>query len=81
MHIQNQHILKDFSLNINQGDILCLLGPSGCGKTTALKAISGLIPSEAGKIELFSKILKDGEKEVENKEMKKIDTLHVYTSH
>ncbi len=71
VHIQNQHILKDFSLNINQGDILCLLGPSGCGKTTALKAISGLIPSEAGKIELFSKILKDGEKEVspEHREM------------
>ena len=70
-HIQHQHILKDFCLNLDQGDILCLLGPSGCGKTTALKAIAGLIKSDTGKIELFSTLLKDGKKEVaaEEREM------------
>jgi iron(III) transport system ATP-binding protein len=71
VQIKNQHILKDFSLSLNQGDILCLLGPSGCGKTTALKAISGLISSDSGHIELFSNVLKDGKKEVppEHREM------------
>ncbi|OUS40123.1 hypothetical protein A9R00_07635, partial [Oleispira antarctica] len=51
-------VLKDFSLTLNEGDILCLLGPSGCGKTTALKAIAGLLEVQQGKIELFGKLLK-----------------------
>ena len=64
VHIKNQHILKDFGLTLDQGDILCLLGPSGCGKTTALKAISGLIESNNGKVELFSNILKNDKQEI-----------------
>ncbi len=51
-------ILQDFSLNLNEGEILCLLGPSGCGKTTALKAMAGLLKAQHGKIELFGKLLK-----------------------
>jgi iron(III) transport system ATP-binding protein len=54
----NKTILQDFSLNLNEGEILCLLGPSGCGKTTALKAMAGLLNSQHGKIELFGKLLK-----------------------
>jgi iron(III) transport system ATP-binding protein len=34
--LQEKSILENFSLSLNEGDILCLLGPSGCGKTTAL---------------------------------------------
>jgi len=71
VQIQNQHILKDFNLSLNQGDILCLLGPSGCGKTTALKAIAGLIKTDIGFIELFSNTIKDNQIEVapESREM------------
>lgn len=54
--LQNKRILSDFSLELEQGDILCLLGPSGCGKTTALKAIAGLLPCD-GNIRLFDKTL------------------------
>ena len=54
--LQNKRILSDFSLELEQGDILCLLGPSGCGKTTALKAIAGLLPCD-GNIQLFDKTL------------------------
>lgn len=57
-------ILQDFSLSLNQGDILCLLGPSGCGKTTALKAMAGLIDVKHGKIELFEHLLKHNAYEV-----------------
>jgi len=34
--------LKDISLDINEGELVCFLGPSGCGKTTLLRAIAGL---------------------------------------
>lgn len=53
-------VLKDFNLELEQGDILCLLGPSGCGKTTALKTIAGLHQSDSGKIELFGNTVVDG---------------------
>lgn len=58
VQLQNKNILNDFSLSLDQGDILCLLGPSGCGKTTALKALAGLIPATHGHITLFDKTLK-----------------------
>lgn len=35
------HVVKDFNLNIAPGEFLTLLGPSGCGKTTTLRMISG----------------------------------------
>ncbi|MGK0443384.1 MAG: iron(III) transport system ATP-binding protein [Bermanella sp.] len=56
--LQDKTILEDFSLNLNEGDILCLLGPSGCGKTTALKAIAGLMEAQRGTITLFDQLLK-----------------------
>lgn len=56
VELQDKSILKDFSLSLDQGDILCLLGPSGCGKTTALKAIAGLLPCQ-GEVQLFDKTL------------------------
>lgn len=36
------------SLNVFDGETVCLLGPSGCGKSTMLHAIAGLIPITAG---------------------------------
>lgn len=35
-------MLKDISLSVAAGDILCLLGPSGCGKTTLVNLIMGV---------------------------------------
>ena len=56
--LQSKTILENFSLSLNEGDILCLLGPSGCGKTTALKAIAGLMDAHHGTITLFDQLLK-----------------------
>lgn len=61
---QQQTVLQQFSIDINHGDIVCLLGPSGCGKTTALKAIAGLQPSHSGRIELFGRVVADGQHNV-----------------
>ena len=42
--------VKDLSLTIPDGKILCLLGPSGCGKSTLLGIINGLIVPETGTV-------------------------------
>ena len=43
-------VLRGVSLEIPEGKIICLLGANGAGKTTTLKAISGLLHTEAGKV-------------------------------
>ena len=43
-------VVRGVSLELNRGDIGCLLGPSGCGKTTLLKIIAGLLDATAGEI-------------------------------
>jgi branched-chain amino acid transport system ATP-binding protein len=45
-------VLRNFSLRLEAGEILCLLGRNGAGKTTALKAIMGLVPARSGHIML-----------------------------
>ena len=45
-------VLREFSLDLRKGEVLCLLGRNGAGKTTALKAIMGLVPVRAGAIML-----------------------------
>jgi len=42
--------LRDLSLEVRQGELVTLIGANGAGKTTTLKAISGLLPVEAGRI-------------------------------
>lgn len=42
--------LKSIELEINQGELVCLLGPSGCGKTTILNLIAGLLDPTSGDI-------------------------------
>lgn len=55
----NSHILKDISIDINDGEFLTLLGPSGCGKTTILRCIAGLESINSGDILLNGVSIKD----------------------
>ncbi len=43
-------IVRDLSLQIEDGELISLLGPSGCGKTTILRMIAGLEFPDAGEI-------------------------------
>ena len=43
-------VLEDINLNIEDGELICLLGPSGCGKTTLLRLIAGLDQPTSGEI-------------------------------
>lgn len=46
------HIVRDVSLDLQQGEIGCLLGPSGCGKTTLLRSIAGFQTLQSGTIQI-----------------------------
>ncbi|EGQ9933685.1 ABC transporter ATP-binding protein [Vibrio vulnificus] len=56
-----QTVLESVSLEVEQGQIVCLLGASGCGKTTLLKAIAGLLPLSSGEMSLNCMMIDNGE--------------------
>ena len=43
-------IVDDMQLEVDAGELTCLLGPSGCGKTTTLRMVGGFIQPDAGAI-------------------------------
>jgi NitT/TauT family transport system ATP-binding protein len=43
-------IIRPLSLQVPQGQFVCMLGPSGCGKSTLLRLIAGLEVADSGKI-------------------------------
>jgi branched-chain amino acid transport system ATP-binding protein len=68
LHVENihtfyglSHILFGVSLEVNQGEIVCLLGRNGAGKSTTIKSIMGLTPPQQGFIK-FKGITCTGQK-------------------
>ena len=53
----NINALKNVSLNVSKGEVICIIGPSGCGKSTLLRTINWLTPPDSGKIILEGKIV------------------------
>ena len=42
--------LREFNLDVGDGEFVCLLGPSGCGKTTVLRIVAGLETKSGGSV-------------------------------
>ena len=44
--------LEEVSFQVSEGEFLCLIGPNGAGKTTLMRAVTGIIKPEAGRVKL-----------------------------
>jgi len=45
-------VIRDFSMELNRGEVVALLGPNGSGKTTTFYAVAGLVTPEGGAVTL-----------------------------
>jgi NitT/TauT family transport system ATP-binding protein len=48
----HQDVVRNLSLQIHEGEFLCVVGPSGCGKTTILRILLGLDRAYEGRLRL-----------------------------
>lgn len=58
LKLDNRQILKDVSLEINEGEIVSVIGPNGAGKSTLLNVLTGDINPDSGEIFYDNKQLK-----------------------
>ena len=49
-YFDKTRVIEDFSLTINDGELVVFVGPSGCGKTTLIRLLAGLEQSSKGEI-------------------------------
>ena len=59
-------VLKDISLEVTEGEVLCIIGPSGSGKSTLLRCLNRLEEIQSGSITIL------GEELVNNKNINKL---------
>jgi NitT/TauT family transport system ATP-binding protein len=45
-----QEVLRDINLEVEKGELVCIVGPSGCGKSTLLRQITGLEKPKTGEV-------------------------------
>jgi ABC-2 type transport system ATP-binding protein len=51
-HIEQRQVLKDVTLEVHEGDVVCVLGKNGSGKTTLMRILSTLVEPDAGLAEV-----------------------------
>ena len=52
-HSGNVTALYNFSLQVQEGEFVCIVGPSGCGKSTFLRILGGLTPQSSGLVTML----------------------------
>lgn len=58
-YVEGQHVVRDFNLDIKDGEFIVLVGPSGCGKSTTLRMIAGLEDITSGNLYFEDKLMND----------------------
>ncbi|WP_024793588.1 ABC transporter ATP-binding protein [Tomitella biformata] len=53
--------VRDFNLDVREGEVLTLLGPNGAGKTTVLLTLAGFLPTLGGTVEIAGKAVRTGD--------------------
>ena len=54
------HILQQLSLEVGEGELVCLLGGNASGKSTTLKTILGIVPPRSGTVQFAGEDVTDG---------------------
>jgi branched-chain amino acid transport system ATP-binding protein len=57
-HIQAMPALRDLSLEVGEGEMVCLVGRNGAGKTSFMRAVMGHLPASAGELRFDGRDLK-----------------------
>jgi osmoprotectant transport system ATP-binding protein len=60
-HFEGRWALRDFDLEVPEGQTLALIGPSGSGKTTVLRLINRLLERTSGSVEVFGQDVTEGD--------------------
>ncbi len=71
----DNHVLRNFSVNLNRGENLVVLGKSGSGKSVLIKCIIGLMAQDSGSIKVFGKEITDIDQEELDKMRVKVGFL------
>ncbi|MEO6803477.1 MAG: ABC transporter ATP-binding protein [Granulicella sp.] len=50
-------VLEDISLEVGEGEFLCVLGPSGCGKSTLLNIMAGFLSPTCGEVRAGGEVI------------------------
>ncbi len=58
-------VLKDVSIKVKQGEVLCILGPSGSGKSTFIRTLNGIESINSGTITVDQKKLTHKQKDID----------------
>ena len=51
-------VLQDISLDVSDGEFICLVGPSGCGKSTFLNTVGGFLSPTSGSVRIDGEIVR-----------------------
>lgn len=76
----DKHVLKDLSLDIQDGESLVVIGGSGTGKSVMLKCILGLLEPEQGKIHIDGQQVVGLPKSEREKSLRKTGMLFQYAA-